>query len=280
MNQQDNIRSNTRRDFLRTVVGSAGITGLASLGSASATAGGPDSSDFRAGKATDRIYQQSLRLRKNRGWDVHEWRSWLAGHGLDFKHTGDEVTVKKPTAHGGPSSQRLYESTARLYMTYTRGQDTDHLMVEWSLDDGWSSYAEPPEDYVSISFEGSYYNFTDGYDEDYGDYTDSAEGIDSLGHNYRVVSYNADGHAMNSVGRFGSWFDTKLYATGGSPQTRQIYMDYHCRWTEETITGFVVDSNGDGGLNFGSEDGHWRAETFTSEAEMDNGETYVDDDPE
>jgi hypothetical protein len=278
VNLEDPTRTNGRRRFLKTV--GAGALSLCAITTATANEGqeGLGSTSLED-VPTDRLYEYSLILRKYRGWDVHEWRTWLAIHDLEFVYDGSAVTIKQSNPNDGPGTQKLNESSAKLYMTYTRGEDTDHLNVEWSLNDGWLSYAEPPTDYVSISFEGDYYNFTDGKDEDYGEYVSSAEAVDSLGHNYRVVAYDADGHAMYSTGRFGSWFDTKLYSTGGTQSTRQIYMDYHCRWEDEVVKGFSVGSDGDGGLNFGSETGHWRAETFTSEEEMDNGETYEDDNP-
>lgn len=256
------------------------MTALAAVGGFSGRIGASSANereDAQERAISRRIYERSLRLREQADWDIHTWRRWLANHGFEFRYDDTETSFD---SNDELNTQARSEHDITLYLTYTRGRDTDYINVEWELNDGWLSYAEPPKDLVSISFGSDYYNFTDSEKMSCGSWVDPAEQIDALGHNYRVVAYNDDAHALRTSGKFGSWFDAKLYPTGGTRRTRQIYLDYVHRWEDVAPTGMGVDSSGGMTITFGSSSGQWRAETFTSEDKMDNGDSFVDDSPE
>lgn len=63
-------------------------------------------------------------------------------------------------------------------------------------------------------------------------------------------------------------------------RTRQVYLDYVHRGEGVSPTGVGIDSDGGMTLAFGSSSGLWRAETYTSEEDVDRGDSFEDENPE
>lgn len=72
--------------------------------------------------------------------------------------------------------------------------------------------------------------------------------------------------------------DMHLNPESGDQQSRKIYAEYVCRSEDVAASGMSIGSGG-ASINLESTTGFWRAETAASEEQMDDGDTYKDDDP-
>jgi hypothetical protein len=245
------------------------------------------------GKIPYGVYQSLLKKREKKGWTAEEWRTAIAEKGYDFKYSDAAISVRK-TDNGrrvataerlppvnkrdeGVGTQKLKHSKSHLKLTYLRGVGTNLLNFTWSNDDPLLGKAEKPNDFATASFESSDYDWDSRYEVDYGPEAEPSEEVKALGPSFRNAQYDANAHAGRTLGRFESYIDAQLNPTGGDKQSRKIYCEYVARWEDIVADGVNIGLGAT--ISFSSQTGYWRAETFASEEQMDDGEQYVDKDP-
>lgn len=277
--EERNPRQSGRRSFLKTA-------GLATAGLATGVVGAVNGQ----GLSDTELYERSYEIQERAGWDLHQWRHWLAKHGIEFKYMDLGVPTPGPGGmnakspgqadqEDGVSSDRLDANETWHYMTYTKLNGVDRFRFDWSLNDGWDDSGESPVDWPGMSFEDAFYNFDNDHSPKTGAYVSNSGRADSWGTSYRTFKYDEDSHAFNTTGRFGSYFDVPLYVQDYDSSTRQIYTRYHHAWDSVKVDSIGVDSEKVVTVNFAKTTKRWVTTAFCEENEMDNGSNYVDKDP-
>lgn len=267
-----------RRTFLKT-------TGLATAGLATGIVGGVNGQR----PSDTELYERSYELQEQADWDLHQWRHWLAKHGIEFKYMDLSVPTPGPggsnwSAPGreqgdGISTEKLDADETWHYMTYTKLEDVDRFRFDWSLNDGWDDSGASPVDWPGMSFENAFYNFDNNHSPKTGAHVTNSGRVDSWGTNYRTFEYNEDDHAFKTTGRFGSYFDVPLYVQDYDASTRQIYTRFHHTWDSVKVDSIGVDTDKVVTVNFAKTTKRWVTTAFCEESEMDNGSNYVDKSP-
>lgn len=251
-----------RRTFLRS-------TGLATAGLAAIPA-----VSARKTRSSVEAYLDLSERRKRANWDVHQWRHQLSVRGFDFKYA--DKTVQVPSGEVGTEKLDKHETT--FHITYTSGSPS-WINFEWSLNDGYDDMGASPRDYAAIGYDSSHYSRNYGYGPNYGkNVSPLVDRNDDSADTGVVVEYNEDHHAMNTTGRFGSWFEMAVEPTSWTSASQRVakvdYWHTYDSTSGSAVSDITIQSDGDILVDL-SRGNHWQREGSATESQMDDSDGYT-----
>lgn len=247
-------------------------------------------------KIPSEMYKTLLKRRSDDDWTSEQWRAVMAQKGYSFSYQDARVialnknedgqptavtTQKLPPVEdrepGAPGTEEMNEDNCHLKLTYAEGSDGNHLNYTWSNKDPWFGKAESPHDFATASFVSDDYDWDPSIDMEWGTQAAASESVSAAGPTFRNARYDASGHAQFTFGRFESYLDGGIKPVGGSPDTRQIYVDYVAR--QEDVAPVGVNIGTGATISFRDKTSYWRAEAFAYESQMASGDGYEETDP-
>lgn len=182
------------------------------------------------------IVEASLKRRKNNDWDVHDWRSFLAKHDVDFQY--NDKSIK--SGDDGVSTQNFQREETTLHITYVepRYSSDDLIDFEWEFyaDDVLSDDGNYPLDNMAIGYDNDHYTRTRSlHFDEYGSHITDMDSLRASGSVIEWNDYDAfqteehnSGYPFKVRGYYGeyvqkNWEDFDEYE-------RKVYVDLHHTW--------------------------------------------------
>ena len=238
------------------------------------------------------VVEESLELRKENDWSVHEWRSHLSDNDVKFSYSDGSAG----DSESGPSIQNFPQNKTNLHLTYVKPYYSadDLIDLEWEayIENQSSDDGNYPLDIASIGYDSDHYTRNEDRGE-YGIYFNDSYGSritdqDARSLSGTVIQWN-DYNAWEDF-RQGNDFTTPFWISGGygeyvkpnlekyDDSERKIMVDYHHTWGLASLDTIGFDPLPSVSFDFSGD--KWVREAQATEAEMKGGDGYTNEAPD